>query len=129
MTRTIFLAAAALILVPGAAMAQAETADGAAAAVQTQTGADATAGATFEGISAAARGDLTAGASVLDLNGGAVGTIESVDGETAVLSTGNARVGIPVSGIGKNKRGLVIALTKAEIEAAAKANAQKAATN
>jgi hypothetical protein len=66
------------------------------------------------------------GVSVYDQNGGTVGKIESVSGKTAVLSTGTTRATVPISSFAKNDKGLVIAMTKAEIDAQAKKSAPKA---
>lgn len=75
-------------------------------------------------VEAAVAADVTAGAEVRDTDGNMVGTIESVDANGAVISTGKARVQIPVSSFAKNDEGLVIAMSKAELEAAAEAAAQ-----
>lgn len=124
------LLAAAVLAFP-AAMATAQT-DPAATPPTDQpadVGADATAGASTAAdtpaadAGASANADVAAGATVVDQNGGTVGTIESVEGETAVLSTGSVRVGVPLSALAKGDKGLTIAMSKAEIEAAAAANA------
>lgn len=70
-------------------------------------------------VTAATSADVQAGAQVRDQNGAPVGTIESVEGEAAVLSTGAVRAEIPISSFGKDSQGLVIAMTRAQIEAAA----------
>ena len=62
--------------------------------------------------------DLRAGAIVQDPQGGMVGTVEEVDGGGAVVSTGNVRARMPLESFGKNDRGLVISMTRAEFEAA-----------
>jgi preprotein translocase subunit YajC len=72
-------------------------------------------------VTAATAADLRAGAAVVDTQGGAVGTIESVDAEGAVVSTGTVRAKLPLSSFGRNDRGLVISLTRAQLEAAASA--------
>jgi hypothetical protein len=61
-----------------------------------------------------------ANASVFDQAGASVGTIESVDASGAVLSTGTVKVRVPVTAFAKGDKGLVIGMTKAQIEAAAK---------
>ncbi len=94
---------------------QADTATDATATNQASA-ADAAAGAT----TAATAADVTAGKSVMDTAGAMVGTIEKVDANGAVISTGTARVQIPVTSFAKNDRGLVISASKAELEAAAK---------
>jgi hypothetical protein len=43
-----------------------------------------------------------------------------VTAEGAVVSTGSTRAQIPLSGFGKTERGLVLGMTKTELEAAAK---------
>lgn len=65
--------------------------------------------------------DIRVGAEVRDPEGGLVGTIESVDSDGAVVTTGQARAKLPLGSFGKNDRGLVISLTRAELEAAARA--------
>lgn len=74
-----------------------------------------------EPIIAATAADVRAGVAVLDPEGGVVGTVESVDAEGAVVSTGSVRAKMPISSFGKNARGLVISMTRAELEAAAAA--------
>ncbi len=61
--------------------------------------------------------DVREGSRVHDTQGGLVGTIESVDESGAVVSTGRARAKLPFSSFGKNDRGLVISLTRAQLEA------------
>jgi hypothetical protein len=70
-------------------------------------------------IVAATRSDVRAGAEVRDTQGGLVGTVESVDSDGAVVSTGNVRAKLPFGSFGRNDRGLVISLSRAELEAAA----------
>ena len=48
-----------------------------------------------------------------------VGTIESVDATGAVVATGTARAKLPLTSFGRNNQGLVISLTRAQLEAAA----------
>ncbi len=61
--------------------------------------------------------DVREGSIVHDTQGGRVGTIESVDENGAVVSTGRARASLPFSSFGRDGRGLVISLTRAELEA------------
>jgi hypothetical protein len=71
-------------------------------------------------VAAATQADLRAGAAVSDTQGGSVGTIESADTEGAVVATGKARAKLPLASFGKNASGgLVVSMTKAQIEAAA----------
>ncbi len=79
---------------------------------------------TAAGTEVAAAADVQAGAEVRDTDGNVVGTIESVDANGAVIATGEARVQIPVTSFAKNDQGLVIAMSKTELEAAAKAAAE-----
>ena len=64
--------------------------------------------------------DVKAGVTVYDASGVAVGKIESVSGKNAVLASGDVKASIPISSFAKNAKGLVIGMTKAEFEAAAK---------
>jgi hypothetical protein len=68
-------------------------------------------------IKAATAADVKKGTAVYDQK---VGTVESVSAKGAVVSTGKVRVPIPVSSFAKNDNGLVISLTKAELDAQAK---------
>ena len=61
--------------------------------------------------------DVREGRRVHDPQGGLVGTIESVNENGAVISTGGVRAQMPFSSFAKNDRGLVIALTRAQLEA------------
>jgi hypothetical protein len=72
-------------------------------------------------VTAATAADLKAGASVYDQIGGLVGKIDSADDKGAVVNTGKARAEIPIASFGKNDKGLVVTITKAEIDAQAKA--------
>jgi hypothetical protein len=63
--------------------------------------------------------DLKVGAKILATDGSTVGTIETVASDGVVIATGKARVQVPSTSIGKDERGLIIALTRAELEAAA----------
>ena len=68
---------------------------------------------------------VKAGDTVYDPSGASVGTIQAIEGDAAVLSTGSATVRIPASAISQGTKGPTIALTKAELEAeATKAQAQ-----
>lgn len=62
---------------------------------------------------------VTTGATVTDTAGGTVGTIKSVDGEFAVLSTGTVEVRLPLTSFAAGASGPVIALTKSQVESAA----------
>ncbi|WP_394647209.1 hypothetical protein [uncultured Sphingomonas sp.] len=94
------LALASAAVIPAAAMAQAP------AAGQATGGATATA-------------SVTTGATVYDTSGGVVGTVESTDGTNAVVNTGTVKAAIPLTSLGKGAQGPVLAMTKAQLEAAA----------
>lgn len=66
------------------------------------------------------KADVKAGATLYDSSGASVGKIDSVTAKGAVLDTGKVKVTIPLSSLAKSDKGLVIGMTKAEIEAAAK---------
>jgi preprotein translocase subunit YajC len=66
---------------------------------------------------------LTPGAAITDQSGGAVGTIDSVDGEFIVVATPNAKVKLPKTAFAKGPNGPVIGMTLAQLEAAAKGSA------
>lgn len=87
------------------------------AQTQAQPAASAQAGATR----AATAADVTAGAQVRDTAGAAVGTVETVDADSAIVSTGSVRADIPIASFGHNGQGLVLAMTRAQLEAAARA--------
>ena len=71
--------------------------------------------------------DIIAQAAVNDTTGQAVGTIESVDADGAVIATAAGKVKVPLNAFGKNKQGLLIGMTKKDFEAlVAKANATPA---
>lgn len=79
------------------------------------------------GAAIAADAGVKAGAAVSDTSGAPVGTIEAVNGDLAVVSTGTNKVSLPVSAFGQGEKGPIIAMTKAQLDAAAggaKANAQ-----
>ena len=67
---------------------------------------------------AAAMPNVTVGAAVSDASGAPVGTIEAVSGGNATISTGTAKAGIPLTSFAQGPNGLVIGMTKAQIEAA-----------
>jgi hypothetical protein len=67
---------------------------------------------------AATADDVKTGVSVYDQKGGLVGKVASVSANGAVVNTGKARAEIPLSSFAKNDKGLVMSMTKAELEAA-----------
>ena len=63
--------------------------------------------------------DLVKGVAVNDPTGQLVGTIDSTTDAAVVLIVGERRNQVPRNTIGRNEKGLVIGVTKAEIEAGA----------
>jgi membrane-bound lytic murein transglycosylase B len=81
------------------------------------------------GVTAATEADITKGASVYDQNGELVGKVDSVSSTGAIVSTGKARAEIPITSFGKNDKGLVVSITKAELDAQAKDKTSKKETD
>jgi hypothetical protein len=77
---------------------------------------------------ASAAGGVTVGATVKDTSGGTVGTIESVDGQYAVLATTKNKVRLPLTSFGKGADGPILAMTQAQVDAAAASATAKTAT-
>jgi hypothetical protein len=75
--------------------------------------------------SAATSADVKTGASVYDQQGGVVGKIVSSSAKGAVLDTGTIKATIPVSSFAKGDKGLVISMSKSELDAAAKKKSGK----
>lgn len=96
------LALASAALIPGAALAQAPAQAPAAGQAAPAAGAA-----------------VTTGATVYDTSGGVVGTVESTDGTNAVVNTGTVKAAIPLTSLGTGAQGPVLAMTKAQLEAAA----------
>lgn len=112
-----------------AADTTAPAADTTAPAADTATEAATTQAApTADAIVAATAADLSAGATVRDAQGGEVGTVESATATHAIVSTGTNRVQLPLGSFGKNSAGLVIGVTKAELDAQAAASTPQSAT-
>ena len=88
--------------------------DGGPAATTTQTT------TTETQVAAATADDVKKDVSVFDQSGALIGKVDSVKGDAAIVNTGKARAEIPVASFGKNDKGLVVATTKAEIDAQAK---------
>jgi len=86
-----------------------------AAASQAQTGQ----------LTTATLADAKAGASVYDQKGGTVGKIVSATAKGVVVDTGTVKAAIPLSGFGKSDKGLIISMSKEEIDAAAKKKSGK----
>lgn len=69
---------------------------------------------------------LAPGTAVSDQNGGAVGTIEAVEGDLVTVATPNVKAKLPKSAIVQGPKGAVIGMTQAQLEAAAKGSAAPA---
>ncbi len=76
--------------------------------------------------------DITAGAQVRDIKGVPIGTIATLasneivaDPSQTVIDTGHGKIGVPLSGFGKDDKGLVLNLTAAKFnELVAQVHAQ-----
>jgi hypothetical protein len=95
--------------------------------VPNQAADQAATGAQAAQITKATAADIKAGVSVYDQKGGLVGKIVSSSAKGAVLDTGTVKATIPASSFAKSDKGLVIGMTKSEIDAAAKPATTKAA--
>jgi len=93
----------------------------AAAAAEAQPSAQASAPAAAGAVTAATAADVITGAQVRDTAGGVVGTVETVDADSAIVSTGTVRADVPIASFGRNGQGLVLSMTRAQLEAAAQA--------
>jgi len=122
MRLTLIIGTMAAIALPVAVQAQSAASDPAAPAAtqQADPAQDTATGASAGTAAPATATDVVANANVFDQSGATVGTIESVDASGAVLSTGSVKVRVPVTSFAKTDKGLVIGMTKAQVEAAAK---------
>lgn len=78
------------------------------------------------GAPASATAAVATGATVYDTSGGVVGTVASTDGTNAVIDTGTNKAAVPLTSLGKGAQGPVLAMTKAQLDAAAGAQQQQA---
>ena len=62
--------------------------------------------------------DVTAGSEIRDSKGVVIGTIESVSMAAAVVVSPGGKVEVPLESFGKNNKGLLVGMTKAEFDAA-----------
>lgn len=76
-------------------------------------------------VAKATAADVKAGASVYDPKGDLVGKVVSSSEKGVVIDTGTTKASIPLASLGKSDKGLVLGMTKAELEAAAKKSAPK----
>lgn len=109
----LFVGASALI--PAVALAQAAAPTSAPPAA----GAATTSPAAAAAPAASSAATLAAGAKVVDTSGGPVGSIDSIDGDYAVLATTKSKVRLPKTSFAMGPNGPVIAMTAAQIDAAA----------
>lgn len=72
-------------------------------------------------LAAPALAAITVGATVKDTAGGVVGMVASVSGGNVVVDTGNHKVTIPETSFGTTPQGPLLAMTKAQLDAAAEA--------
>ena len=96
-------------------------------AANAQTAPAPQAGAAAPAAGAATAAAPTVGATVVDTQGNTVGTIASTDGTNAVVDTGTVKAAVPLSSFGTGPKGPTLAMTKAELEAAAGQGAAQAA--
>ena len=74
--------------------------------------------------------DIKVGAAVRDINGVAIGTIVALEGDQAVVATGQTKIGVPLIAFGKDKKGLLLAMTAEKFgQLVAAAHAKSAASN
>ena len=116
------LVAASALVLPASLIAQTTTDSVPAADPAPTASADAAGTAQAGAVTLATKDDIKAGAAVLDQTGGQVGTVESLTAAGAVVSTGKVRAEIPFGSFAKSDKGLVIAMTKSQLEAQAGGN-------
>lgn len=78
------------------------------------------------GLATPALAQVAVGATVFGPDGNAVGTIEQVEGDVAVVNTGNLTANLPVEVFGEGENGPVIGWSKADLEAAVTAANEEA---
>lgn len=71
----------------------------------------------------------TVGATIKDTAGGTVGTIESINGEMAIINTGTNKVGYPLNAMTATPSGPIIAMTKVQLDASFAEQQAKAAAD
>ncbi len=74
-------------------------------------------------------GAVSVGTTIYDTEGATVGTVASTDGTNAVVDTGTVKAAVPLSSFGTSPKGPVLAMTKAQLEAAAGQGAAQAAAS
>ena len=86
-----------------------------AASTATPGIAQTTSGAATTAVSAPT---VTAGATVYDPAGGVVGTVGTVTADAVVIATGTHDVAVPPTAVGAGPKGLTMAMTKVQLDAA-----------
>jgi len=76
---------------------------------------------------AAATASITPGMAVVDTNGGAVGSVISVNGDTLVINTGKHQAAVGTASVTPFKGKLLIGMTQAELDAATEKTLAEAA--
>ncbi|MDE8654542.1 hypothetical protein [Novosphingobium album (ex Liu et al. 2023)] len=74
-----------------------------------------------QGAPAAAAPTPAVGAKVFGPDGAEAGTIEKIEGGNIVVNTGTHRATLPAAAFGNNETGLLISMTKAQLDAAVSA--------
>lgn len=72
---------------------------------------------------------VTAGATVYGPTGAEVGKVDKVEGGNAVINTGAHSAAVPTSAFGRNDKGLLVSLTREQLDAAVVAAEAKAQGN
>jgi hypothetical protein len=83
-------------------------------------------GVTASAQTPALAAQLKAGAIVYDPAGAEAGTIESIKGDSVILSTGTNKLSVPPASFAVGAKGPVIAATRAQLDTAAGASADQA---
>jgi hypothetical protein len=65
---------------------------------------------------AATVADIKAGSELRDVEGKPLGSVDSVDGDSAVVLAGNRKVRVPLIAFGKDTRGLLLGITVAKFQ-------------
>ena len=74
--------------------------------------------------------DIQAGAALRAIDGPQIGTVVSLNADQVVVDTGQAKIGVPLLGFGKDGKGLVLNMTAAKFrDAVAQAHAAHAAAD
>lgn len=69
-----------------------------------------------DGAVPATQADIVAGSPIRDIKGLSIGTVDRLDADGVVVLTQSGRVKVPLDAFGKDAKGLVFAITKAEFD-------------